>query len=100
MVALVGPVQTVQERYLWLGKHRGNFGVPEAFSFFVWPRSVRTLVENDLLAPVRRRISAVSAGADEALDDTLRRLLELEKDAWRAAVRGSEAWATVWQRAS
>jgi hypothetical protein len=100
MVALVGPVQTVQERFLWLGQHRGSFGAPEAFSFFVWPRSVRTLVANDVLAPVRERLASVSTGSDAALDDLLAKLLDLEKDAWRGAIRGDERWATVWQKAS
>ena len=32
---MVAPVANVQERYLWLGKHRGSFGTPEGFAFFV-----------------------------------------------------------------
>jgi hypothetical protein len=99
MVALVGPVQTVQERYLWLGKHRGSFGSPEAFSFFVWPRSVRSLVENDILGPMRDRLADVSVGSDAALDDLLTKLLGLEQESWRGAIRGGEGWGTVWERA-
>jgi hypothetical protein len=98
MVALVAPVQTVQERYLWLGKHRGSFGPPDAFSFFVWPKSVRTMVEEDVLAPMRARLDEVSVGSDDALEDVLHKLLDLEQDAWRGAVRGDERWATVWAR--
>ncbi len=100
LVALVGPVDTVHERYAWLGKHRGSFGPPEAFSFFVWPRSVRALVEDDVLAGMRRRLAAVSTGSDAALDDLLQKLLELEKDSWRGAIRGDERWATVWAAAA
>jgi hypothetical protein len=99
MVAIVAPVRTVQERYLWLGKHRGTFGPPEAFSFFVWPKSVRALAEEDVLGPMRRRLGAVSAESDAALDNLIGKLLELEQESWRAAIRGDdERWATVWQR--
>ncbi|MGD9935578.1 MAG: hypothetical protein AB7T37_17920, partial [Dehalococcoidia bacterium] len=100
LVAVAEPVATVQERYLWLGKHRGAFGAPEAFSFFFWPHSVRTLVESGVLAPMRERLAAVSVDSDAALDVTLARFLELEQEAWRGAIRGDERWATVWQRAS
>ena len=100
LVAVAEPVATVQERYLWLGKHRGSFGAPEAFSFFIWPHSVRTLVESGVLAPMRERLAAVSRDSDAALDTTLARFLELEQEAWRGAIRGNERWATVWQRAS
>src|SRR6185436_12184789 len=49
--AVVEPVGTVQERYLWLGKHRGGFGPPEGFAFFVWPHTVQGLLDRNLLAP-------------------------------------------------
>ncbi|MCK9519411.1 MAG: hypothetical protein M0R74_10390, partial [Dehalococcoidia bacterium] len=55
MVAVVPPVANVQERYLWLGQHRGAFGMPKGFSFFVWPHSIRGLNERDVLAPLRER---------------------------------------------
>lgn len=98
LVAIVAPVQTVQERYLWLGKHRGSFGAPEAFSFFVWPCTVRTLVANDVLAPVRARLAQASAEAEPGLQQLLERLLELERQAMRAAVRGDEPWKPLWER--
>lgn len=99
LVAVAEPVASVQERYLWLGQHRGSFGVPEAFSFFIWPHSVRTLVESGVLAPLRERLAAVSTGSNDALDATLARFLDLEQEAWRGAIRGDEHWGTVWQRA-
>lgn len=98
LVAIVDPVSTVQERYLWLGRHRGMFGVPEAFSFFPWPHTVRTLVAEDVLAPLRRRLAAVSPEAAAALDANLTRLLAIEQQAMRDAVRGEGHWRTVWQR--
>lgn len=98
LVAIVGPVQTVQERYLWLGKHRGGFGAPEAFSFFVWPHTVHSLAVRDILAPLRARLERVSNQAGDALAESLQRLQRMETEAMRAAIRGEEPWQTVWQR--
>ncbi|MCL4243391.1 MAG: hypothetical protein KJ048_18730 [Dehalococcoidia bacterium] len=93
-VGLVEPVASVQERYLWLGRHRGSFGPPQAFSFFVWPQTVRGLVERDVLRTLRQRLSPeASAALDSALDSAL----DLERQAIVAAVRGSEAWPAIWQ---
>ncbi|MBI5949144.1 MAG: hypothetical protein HY875_13470 [Chloroflexi bacterium] len=100
LVAVVGPVQTVQERYLWLGQHRGNFGAPEAFSFFVWPKTVRTLIDTDVLATMRARLAAVSPEGESALRDVLDRFAALEREAMRAAVVGDEPWRTVWPQAA
>ena len=100
LVAIVAPVQTVQERYLWLGKHRGNFGAPEAFSFFIWPHPVRSLVSRDILRPLLDRLERASDGAGAALSESLERLREMEDEAVRAAIRGEEPWKTVWQRAA
>lgn len=99
LLAIVEPVASVQERYLWLGKHRGGFGVPEAFSFFVWPQTVRSLVERDVLAPLRARLREVPSDADGALEASLEALLAREREAFREAVTGSDGWQTVWQRA-
>ncbi len=100
LVAVVGPVQTVQERYLWLGKHRGNFGAPEAFSFFVWPKTVRTLIDTDVLATMRSRLAEVSPEGESALRNMLDRFAALERDAMRAAVVGDDPWRTVWPQAA
>jgi hypothetical protein len=98
LATLVPPVATVQERYLWLGRHRGRFGAPQAFTFFVWPHTVRTLLEREILAPARARIDGTRAATQ--LDATLQELAALEREAFRAAVRGDEdAWKTIWQRA-
>jgi hypothetical protein len=100
MVAIVGPVGTVQERYHWLGRHRPSFGAPEAFSFFVWPHTVRTMRERDVLAVMRDRLAATSSDAPAVLEKVLERLGELEADAFRAAVRGDEPWHSLWERAA
>jgi hypothetical protein len=93
-VGLVEPVASVQERYLWLGRHRGSFGPPEAFSFFVWPQTVRGLIDRDLLRTLRQRLSPEAC---DALDTALNQALELERQAIIDAVRGTEAWPAIWQ---
>lgn len=92
---MVPAVATVQERYLWLGKHRSTFGAPEGFAFFVWPHTVRYLVETDALAPLKARLSPE---ARNDLEVALATALELERQAMREVLRGSEAWPAVWQR--
>ena len=98
LVALVGPVETVQERYQWLGQHRGTFGAPEAFSFFVWPKTVRNMVERDALGQLRDRLAASSAEAADELDVQLNRLVRLERDEFGQAIRGEGTWKSLWQR--
>jgi hypothetical protein len=93
-VGLVEPVASVQERYLWLGRHRGSFGSPEAFSFFIWPETVRGLIDRDLLRALSHRLSPEACNA---LDTALNQALELERQAIIDAVRGTEAWPAIWQ---
>lgn len=93
---MVEPVSNVQERYMWLGKHRGSFGAPEGFAFFVWPHTIRGLVERDILAPLRARLSPE---ARESLDAALCEAAEAETRAIKEMIRGSEAWPALWQAA-
>lgn len=97
LATFVEPVTSVQERYLWLGKHRGSFGAPQGFSFFIWPRTVRALVEGDALRPLRDRLARAGGPASVAeLDTALAALRELELQALRNVVAGGEGWHTVW----
>lgn len=93
-VGLVEPVASVQERYLWLGKHRGSFGPPNGFAFFVWPHTVRYLVESGALAPLRARLTTQAA---EELDTVIGEALEMERRAMLDAVRGAEHWPAIWE---
>ena len=93
---MVEPVANVQERYMWLGKHRSGFGAPEGFAFFVWPHTVRGLIERDALAPLKRRLTP-EALAD--LEVAIATAAELERQAMIEAVRGSERWPAVWEAA-
>src|SRR5690606_31845083 len=98
LVTLVEPVATVQERYLWLGRHRGMFGAPQGFSFFVWPHTVRHLVGSDALGRMRQRLDTLPGNGAEQLESALAQLVALEKDEFRRAVAGADHYRTPWQR--
>ncbi|GBD24533.1 hypothetical protein HRbin29_02211 [bacterium HR29] len=96
---VVEPVASIQERYLWLGRHRGMFGAPEAFSFFMWPHTVRSLVRRNVLHTLRQRLEAAEPGSGARLDAALDELLQRELEAMKAAVRGDpRRWKTIWER--
>ncbi len=99
LVTLVDPVASVQERYLWLGRHRGMFGAPQAFSFFVWPHTLRYLVESNALRLMRQRLESLPGNGAEQLDTAIARLVALENDEFRRAVVGADHYRTLWQRA-
>jgi len=100
LVAIVAPVASVQERYHWLGQNRPSFGAPEAFSFFAWPHTVRRLVEQDVFAPLRKRLSLAANDGAAVLEESLATLMELERIAIRAAIRGEQPWLSLWPRAA
>jgi hypothetical protein len=100
MVAIVEPVASVQDRYLWLGKHRGSFGAPEAFSFFAWPHTIRSLIERDVLVPLRERLQAASPDAVAVFEDVMARLRRREIEAIAGAIRGADPWRALWERQS
>jgi hypothetical protein len=95
LATIVEPVASVQDRYLWLGRHRGAFGAPEAFSFFVWPHTVRSLLERDILAPLKARLDA---DAVRQLDVALSQALWRERQEMIKAVTGHESWPAIWAR--
>lgn len=97
LVALVAPVATVQERYAWLGVHRGTFGLPADFAFLPWPHSITAFRELDILGPVRDRLVALSPEAPRILDDVTGRLAKLEREATVRLIKGEAEWGTLWQ---
>jgi hypothetical protein len=99
MVAVVEPLGGVQERYHWLGQHRGMFGMPDSFSFFAWPHTIRSLDERDVLAKLKVRLAATSSDGVQLLDRALGKLREMENVAFRQAVAGEGPWKTLWQAA-
>ncbi len=98
LVAPVGPVKTVQERYLWLGQHRSEFGAPEDFSFFVWPRTMRSLLELPSLQNLIRRLDGAETSVSESLQQAFVAFADLELKSMRAAVLGEDSWKTIWAR--
>jgi hypothetical protein len=94
---IVEPVGSVEERYLWLGKHRGSLPAPQAFSFFIWPYSIERLCEPDSAGPLLERLDD---SARRELDDAVREAGRLERAATIAAIRGDEAWPPLWERAA
>ena len=90
---MVEPVASVQERHIWLGRHRGTFGAPRGFAFFVWPHTVRGLIERGILDPLRARLAPETL---VALDEALAEAAEAERQAIQAVIRGDERWPTLW----
>lgn len=95
LVTMAEPVGNVQERYLWLGRHRGAFPAPQAFSFFVWPHSVRDLLDRRILAELEARLDRDAA---EQLVLVLDQAASMERRAIISAVRGDENYPALWQR--
>ena len=96
MVAIVDPVETVQERFFWLGQHRPSLGMPERFMFFFWPHSVGFLEESGLWREICARVTASGfAGAGETCDAALRDIIERERAANVDAITGAR-YQTLW----
>ena len=94
MVRVVEPVATVEERFFWLGKERPSFGVPERFTFFVWPHSLRYFEESGLGQIIRER---VHSEAGNQVIESMHRLFALEHQSTIDAVTGKN-YHTIWQR--
>ncbi len=96
MVAIVDPVESVQERFFWLGQHRPSLGLPKSFMFFYWPHSVGFLTESGVWAKIVERIVRSGfSGARETCDDALRDLVERERTATIDAINGARH-QTLW----
>jgi hypothetical protein len=96
LVQVVEPVTSVEERFHWLGRERPAFGVPEQFSFFVWPHSVEFLQSSGLWSRLRDRLTAherpdVAKMMDGALGD----LQALESGTVQRALSG-EGFHSLW----
>ncbi len=96
LVAVVAPVTSVQERYAWLGKHRSAFGLPDDFTFAMWPHSISLIREHEVLEPMSARMTAVSNEADLAMSRAIARLEVLERRTIREAVLGGPGWESLW----
>lgn len=94
MVRVVEPVRGVEERMFWLGRNRPQFGMPERFTFFVWPHSISFLEDSGVLDLIRQMVAA-GDGQDQ-LHDAVLALQTLERAATQAVIKG-HPWRTVWQ---
>jgi hypothetical protein len=96
MVAIVDPVESLQERYFWFGQHRPSLGIPEQFQFFFWPHSVPYLEESGLWGDISRRVERIGfAGARETCDAAILDLIERERKANVDAILGRR-FQTIW----
>lgn len=93
MLEVVEPVGTVEERFFWLGQRRPAFGVPQQFTFFIWPHSVPFLEESGLMDRIRRRIYP----QDPA--ESMLRLQLRERRAVFDAIKGTN-YHTLWSPAA
>ncbi len=98
MMELVEPVNTVEERFFWLGKRRPSFGVPERFTFFIWPHSVRFLDESGLMDKIRHRIYPIDPDIGRAVAENIIKLNVLEQRAIHDAITGKNHH-TLWAAA-
>ena len=93
MAQVVAPLGGVEERMHWLGRNRPQFGLPQRFTFFVWPHSVGFLEETGLAGTL---FASVGAGdGSRQLAEALEELHRLERAARRDAVNG-DRWRTLW----
>jgi hypothetical protein len=96
MVKLVEPLGSIQERLFWLGKERGAFGMPKAFTFLPWPHSVGFLEESGIWERIRGRVGAATdPAAAHQCDAALAELRELSRKVLLAAALGHN-FVTLW----
>jgi hypothetical protein len=99
LVRVVPPVASGEERFKSLKILRPRFRVPDRILTFQWPRHARALDEAGLWEYIRRKIDAaaspeLSAMCDEAWRDLVREEAAVEA----AAIRGGDAFKTIWQQ--
>jgi hypothetical protein len=96
MVEVVEPVASVEERFHWLGRRRPNFGVPEKFSFFVWPHSLEFLESCGLMERIAARLRAGERPeVAKMIEAALVELRRLERSSLRLALVG-EGYQALW----
>ena len=103
IIEIVEPVGTVEERFFWLGQRRPKFGVPESFTFFVWPHSVPYLEDSGLMDRIRQRVYPLdntdNGDIGHMVAESMVRLHTLEHKATVDAVSGRN-YHTLWERES
>lgn len=98
LIAVVEPVNSVQERFFWLGARRPTFGMPQRFMFLPWPHSIAFFEEAGVWAQIAGRLRASGyPEVDALLATALRELKEKEREANLAAIRG-EGYRQIWPK--
>ncbi len=96
LVKVVEPVTSVEERFHWLGRERPAFGVPERFSFFVWPHSMEFLESCGLARRIRDQLGASERPeVARMMDKALAELQRLERRSVHQALAG-EGYHVLW----
>lgn len=97
MVEVVDPVNTVEERFFWLGQRRPSFSAPQRFSFFIWPHSIPYFEDSGVGKMVRERIYPLDPDCGRQMAETMYRLHLLERQAVYDAISGKNCH-TIWPR--
>ncbi|MCH7999513.1 MAG: hypothetical protein IIA91_08550 [Chloroflexi bacterium] len=98
LVQVVEPVNSVEERFHWLGRERPAFGVPERFSFFIWPHSMEFLESSGLARRIRDQLGASERPEVARMIDTaLAELQRLERRSVQQALAG-EGYHALWSQ--
>jgi hypothetical protein len=101
LVRVVPPVASGEERFKALRAMRPGFPPPERIMTFQWPRHARLLVESGLWGHLARRVVAIGwPGLAADCDAAINELIEAERQAEIAAIRGGDAFKTLWERSS
>lgn len=98
ILEIVEPVGTVEERFFWLGQRRPSFGVPERFTFFVWPHSILYLEDSGVMDRIRHRVYPIDPDCGRQVAHVMYKLHSLERQAVRDAITGKNYHA-LWERA-
>jgi hypothetical protein len=99
IVEIVEPLQSANDRAVWLSARRPRVAPPERFVFFVWPHSVGYLEASALLDHAARRLEREQhVDVREILRDAVLDLRSRERDEAFGAVRGVEGFETLWSR--
>lgn len=99
MLEVVEPVNTVEERFFWLGQRRPSFGVPERFTFFIWPNTIPYIEDSGIMDRIRHRIYPRDESSEigRSVAKAMIKLHMLERRAVHDALTGKN-YHTIWAR--
>jgi hypothetical protein len=97
LMKVVPPAASAEERFRSLKMLRPRFRVPERIMTFHWPRHARCLEESGVWQHLAHRVVALGrSGTAAQCDEAYRELIEEERKAEMAAIRGGEGFQTLW----